>query len=198
MALFSKLEIALGAYAGLDLLAPGMSRKIATKALMAGARVIAPGTVPIASALGPIAPIAIGAGLGAAALQTDPGQALLAAAAEQGRQDRIRFERAVQDTLALAPIRRKKRMSKFNRSVKKGMSIIKMSTSYGKKGVINIPKKAFSAVVKTVSKAQKGKAKPKSGVLKKVFAYAAKLTKPKRPLTQSYVKSLKERLRLRK
>jgi len=195
---FSKLEKAMAIIIGIDLAAPGTTRKVAGKLAMAAATRIAPLTVPAASALSPFAPAAIGAGLGLAALQTDPGQQLLAAAEERGRQDRLRLERLVQDTLALAPTRRKKRMSKFNRSVKKGMSIIKMSTSYGKKGVINNPKKAFAAVVKTVSKAQKGKAKPKSGVLKKVFAYAAKLTKPKRPLTQSYVKSLKERLRLRK
>lgn len=174
MALFSKLELALGSAVGLDLLAPGMTRKIATKALMAGARIVAPATVPIASALSPVAPVALGAGLGYAALQTDPGQQLLAAAAERGRQDRLRFERAVQDSLALAPMRRKKRMSKFNASVKKGMSILKASTSYGKKGTINAPKKAFTAVTKTVSKVKQGKAAPKKGILGKVASAARK------------------------
>jgi len=178
MALFSKLEIALGAYAGLDLLAPGMSRKIATKALIAGARAIAPATIPIASALSPVAPVAIGAGLGYAALQTDPGQQLLAAAEERGRQDRLRLERLVQDTLALAPIKRKKRMSKFNQAVKKGMAAVKASTSYGKKGTISNSKKAFSAVTKTVSKVRRGKPKPKKGILKKVAGIAAKLVSP--------------------
>jgi len=197
---FSKLEKAMATIIGIDLLAPGTTRSVAGKLVMAAARTVAPVTVPAATALSPFAPAAIGAGLGYAALQTDPGQQLLAAAEERGRQDRLRLERAVQDTLALAPIRRKKRMSKFNQSVKKGMAIVKASTSYGKKGVINAPKKAFAAVVKTVAKAKAGKPKPKRGdkALKKVFAMAAKLTKPKRPLTQSYVKSLKERLRLRK
>jgi len=72
-------------------------------------------------------------------------------------------------------MRRKKRMTKFNQAVKKGMSIIKSSTSYGKKGVITSPKKAFSAVAKTVSNVSRGKARPKKGILKKVAAAAAKL-----------------------
>jgi hypothetical protein len=195
---FSRLEKAMAVIIGIDLAAPGTTRKIATRLVM-GAATRAPA---VGSAiLGvPGAPGAIGAGLGYAALQTDPGQALLAAAEERGRQDRLRLERMVQDTLALAPIKRKKRMNKFNQSVKKGMAIVKASTSYGKKGIINNPKKAFAAVTKMVSKAKKGQKKPKRGdkALKKVFTMAAKLTKPKRKVGGSYVKSLKERLRLRK
>jgi len=171
---FSKLETAMAIIIGIDLAAPGTTRKVADKLVMAAATRIAPLTVPAASAISPFAPAAIGAGLGLAALQTDPGQQLLAAAEERGRQDRLRLERVVQDTLALAPIRRKKRMSKFNASVKKGMSIIKGSTSYGKKGVINAPKKAFSAVTKTVSKVKQGKAAPKKGILGKVARAARK------------------------
>jgi len=96
----------------------------------------------------PLGMAGAGAALGYGALQTEPGQQLLAAAEERGRQDRIRFERAIQDTLALArdpgvrKARRKKRMTKFNRSVKEGMAVIKKSTSYGKKGVISAPKRA--------------------------------------------------------
>jgi hypothetical protein len=63
---------------------------------------------------------------------------------------------------------RKRAMSKFNASVKKGMAIVKASSSYGKKGVINSPKKAFTAVTKTVSKVKQGKATPKRGILAKV------------------------------
>jgi len=162
-------------------LAPGgaeLSRKVVGKVLMGVARGVAPITVPAATALSPFAAPAIGAGLGYAALQTDPGQQLLAAAEERGRQDRLRLERAVQDTLALAPMKRKKRMSKFNLSVKKGMSILKSSSSYGKKGSISNAKKAFSAVTKTVSKVNRGKLTPKTGVIKKVAAAAAKILKP--------------------
>jgi len=177
---FSKLEKAMATIIGIDLLAPGTTRSVAGKLVLAAARTVAPITAPVATAISPFAPAAIGAGLGYAALQTDPGQQLLADAAERGRQDRIRFERAIQDTLALGTTpsvvkaRRKKRMSKFNASVKRGMAIIKASTSYGAKGSINAPKKAFTAVTKTVSKVKKGKAAPKKGILGKVAASARK------------------------
>jgi len=84
-------------------------------------------------------------------------------------------------TTAIVPSRRKKAMSKFNQAVKKGMAIVRASPSYGKKGTINNPKKAFSAVTKAVSKVSKaqkaGKKKPKSGnvVIKKVISAAAKI-----------------------
>jgi len=172
---FSKLEKAMAVLLGIDLLAPATTRKVAGKLVMAAARAVAPATVPIASALGPYAPIAAGAALGGFALQTDPGQQLLAAAAEHGRQSRITVERAVQDALALAPIRRKKRMSKFNASVKQGMALIKASTSYGKKGTINNAKKAFSAVTKTVSKVWRRKKTPKKGPMSEVAKQAMKL-----------------------
>jgi len=180
---FSKLEKAMAAIIGIQL-APGgaeLTRKVVSKLVM-GAVTRAPAVATGIAAI-PGAPGAIGAGLGYAALQTDPGQQLLAMAEERGRQDRLRLERYVQDTLALAPMRRKKRMSKFNQAVKKGMAIVKASTSYGKKGVINNPKKAFSAVTKAVSKVNKaqkaGKKKPKTYkgnvVIKKVLSAAAKI-----------------------
>jgi len=63
---------------------------------------------------------------------------------------------------------RKKTMTKFNRAVKEGMKIVKASTSYGKKGIINNPKKAFSAVTKAVAKARKGGKLALKGILRKV------------------------------
>ena len=129
---------------------------------------------------------AVGYELGQYALQTEPGQQLLAAAEERGRQDRLRFDRYIQDTVALArdptvrKARRKKRMSKFNAAVKRGMSIVKSSTSYGRKGVINNPKKAFAAVTKTVSKVNRGKVTPKKGILKKIAIAAAKIIPKKK------------------
>jgi hypothetical protein len=172
---FSRLEKAMAAIIGIDILAPGFSRSAAKKAVSLVSRA-APPVARTALAIPGAAP-ALGAGLGYAALQTDPGQQLLAAAAESGRQSRIAVERAVQDALALAPIRRKKRMSKFNKSIKKGMAIVKASTSYGKKGVISSPKKAFSAVTKTVSKVKQGKKAATKGALGKVAKYAKGLFK---------------------
>jgi len=65
--------------------------------------------------------------------------------------------------------RSKKRMTDFNKAIKKGMSIVKGSTSYGKKGTINNAKKAFSAVTKAASAARKKKKAPKTGIARKIY-----------------------------
>ena len=65
--------------------------------------------------------------------------------------------------------RPKKPMTAFNKSVKKGMSIVKASTSYGKKGTINNAKKAFAAVTKVASAASKKKKAPKKGITRKIY-----------------------------
>ena len=108
---------------------------------------------------------------------------------------------------AFIPTRRKKAITKFNRAVKEGMKIIKASTSYGKKGTISNPKKAFSAVTKAVSKVSKaqkaGKKKPKTYkgnvVIKKVLTAAAKILKRRtskaaitRPVTTRYYQRKKK------
>ena len=160
---FSKLEKAMGAIIGIDLLAPGTTRAAAGRLAMIAARTIAPVTVPAAQALGPITPVAVGAGLGYAALQTDPGQELLAAAAERGRQDRLRLERYIQDTLALGAEKKKRKKSTFNQQVKAGMKAVKASTKFGKKGTISNAKRAFSAVTKIASRVRKGKKVSRKG-----------------------------------
>ena len=60
-------------------------------------------------------------------------------------------------------------MTAFNSAVKKGMSIVKGSTSYGKKGTINNAKKAFAAVTKVASAASKKKKTPKKGITRKIY-----------------------------
>ena len=155
-------------------------RAAAPAAALAGRTVagtIAGATAPILSS--PAFAPAVGVGLGAMALDTPQGQALLQAAEERGRADRVAFEQLKTDIqmAAIGPpavARRKKAMSKFNKSVKQGMDIVKKSTSYGKKGVISSPRKAFSAITKTISKVKKGKAAPKKGILGKVAAQARK------------------------
>jgi len=59
--------------------------------------------------------------------------------------------------------RPKKRKSTYNLAVSKGMQALKKSTSYGKKGVLSTPKKAFGFVARTVSKLRKGKKVPSKG-----------------------------------
>tara|TARA_R100000808_G_C2118621_1_gene130493 strand:- start:215 stop:844 length:630 start_codon:yes stop_codon:yes gene_type:complete len=64
--------------------------------------------------------------------------------------------------------KRKRKKSKFNKAVSKGMSIVKSSTSYGKKGTINNAKKAFSMVTKVASGVKKGRKRPANGIRRKV------------------------------
>ena len=61
------------------------------------------------------------------------------------------------------PVRQQKRKSTYNTAVSKAMKAIKKSTSYGKRGVLNNPKKAFGFVARTVSKLRKGKKVPSKG-----------------------------------
>ena len=62
----------------------------------------------------------------------------------------------------------KKKASKFNKAVKAGMSAVKSSTSYGKKGTINNARKAFSAVTKVASKVRQGKKVAVKGIQGKI------------------------------
>jgi len=126
------------------------------------------------AAFGPAAGLALGYG----ALQTPQVQTLLEMAEERGRMDRIRFEQGLtdfgvgaRDTLSAiadlnAPIvgvRRSPVKSAYNKAVSKGMKALKSSTSYGKKGVLSTPKKAFGFVARTVSKLRRGKKVPSKG-----------------------------------
>jgi len=102
-------------------------------------------------------PYLAGAALGYGALQTEPGQQLLGAAAESGADTRRALDMALFNIQAQAEEKVKRTKSKFNTAVSKGMSAIKASTAYGKKGVINAPKKAFAAVTKMAGKINKAK-----------------------------------------
>ena len=154
----------MGAIIGLELAAPGFTRSAARTAVTAIAR----GGARVAVAN----PYAAGVGLGLGALQTAPGQDLLAAAEERGRQDRLRLERFVQDTLATTSYKVKKRKkSAFNAAVSAGMKALKGSTSFGKKGSISNGKKAFALVTKVASGLVRGRKAPKSGARR--IAYRA-------------------------
>ena len=75
---------------------------------------------------------------------------------------------------------RKKVKSKFNQAVSKGMSIVKGSTSFGKKGTINNAKKAFSTVTKVASGVSKGRKAPKNGIRRKLHTAMAKILPKKK------------------
>jgi hypothetical protein len=89
---------------------------------------------------------------------------------------------------------RKKKKTKFNQAVSKGMSIIKESTSFGRKGVINNAKKAFSTVTKAASNVSKGKKAPKSGIKRKLHTAMAKIL-PKKKKTAPKRKKIDIRVR---
>ena len=120
-------------------------------------------------------PYLAGAALGYGALQTPMGQDFLEAAGERGRMDRIRYEQALTDLSEGVKSKVRKTKSKFNKMVSAGMKSIKSSTSYGKKGIVNAPKKAFKSVVGAASAVNRGKKLPKSGIKRKLMILMRKV-----------------------
>lgn len=176
-----ELEIMVSAFAldkGLDFLTGGKLNKYSRKAAIKIVKTTLPVALRVASSVGlstaraavPLAtnPFIAGTALGLGALQTEPGQDLLAAAAERGRMDRIRFEQALTDLEVGVGKTKTKVRSKFNKAVSKGMNVVKASTSYGKKGTISNAKKAFSVVTKTASALKKTNKVAKSGIKRKI------------------------------
>ena len=66
-------------------------------------------------------------------------------------------------------IKRRRKLSGFNRAVSAGMKAIKKSTSYGGKGKIKPAKKAFAVVVKLAAAKKKKKKAPKSGIRRRIW-----------------------------
>jgi len=184
-----ELEIIVSALAldkGLDFLTGGKLNKYSRKAavqivkkvLPAALRVAAVPAASIARSALPLAfnPYVAGTALGLGALQTEPGQQLLEAAAQSGADTRRSLDMALFNIQALGEEKVKRTKSKFNLAVSKGMKAVKNSTSYGKKGVISAPKKAFAAVVGVASKLSKAKKSgiklpkpPKIGIKKNIY-----------------------------
>jgi len=78
----------------------------------------------------------------------------------------------------------RKKTSKFNQAIKRGMSIVKGSTSYGKKGTINNAKKAFSAVTKAASRVNRGRKAPAKGIARKLHTAMSKILPKKKKQTK--------------
>jgi len=176
-----ELEIMVSAFAldkGLDFLTGGKLNKYSRKAAVKIVKTTLPIALRVAGSVGastaraavPLAtnPFLAGTAIGLGALQTEQGQDLLAAAEERGRMDRIRFEQALTDLEVGVGKTKTKVKSKFNKSIAKGMSVVKASTSYGKKGTISNAKKAFSVVTKTASAVKKTGKVAKSGIKRKI------------------------------
>ena len=176
-----ELEIMVSAFAldkGLDFLTGGKINKYSRKAAVQIVKKTLPLALRATTSVGgsvvragiPLAsnPLIAGTALGLGALQTEPGQQLLEMAEDRGRMDRIRFEQALTDLEVGVGKTKTKVKSKFNKSIAKGMSVVKASTSYGKKGSISNAKKAFSVVTKTASAVKKTGKVAKSGIKRKI------------------------------
>ena len=178
---FSNLEKAMALVIGLDIARPGTSRAAAKAAVNLIGRsglALAPRAATATTSLAAANPVAAGVGLGLGALQTPPGQDLLERAIERGRSDRVRFEQALTDlTMVTAPKIQRKKKSAFNKAVSAGMKAAKASNSYGKKGVINNAKKAFTAVTKEASRLNKGAKLAPKGVRRKIGLAIKKVLK---------------------
>ena len=129
-------------------------------------------------------PYLAGTALGYGALQTQPGQQLLEAAEQSGAQARRDLDVALFNLTAHTEQKVKKTKSKFNKAVGAGMKAVKDSASYGKKGIINAPKKAFKSVVSIASKINRAKkenlklpSRPKSSNPKKIYNAVLKVLK---------------------
>ena len=65
-----------------------------------------------------------------------------------------------------------KKKSRFNRAVSAGVKALKNSASYGKKGILNNAKAAFTTATKAASARAAGKKSPKSGPAKVAYKAA--------------------------
>ncbi len=169
MAKFTALEKLLAAHLGIEISAPGVTRK----AVEAAMKRILPAAATAPKPVGP-APV----GFWGPAAAVTGGVLTGLAAVEQAERDRMESKNvqlpvplwnplvADMPTIEL-PIERKRakrKMSSYNQAVKAGMSAVRSSTSYGKKGTINNAKRAFAAVNKVASKVKRGKKVSPKGI----------------------------------
>ena len=143
-------------------------------------------------------PVSTGLGLGASFLASQPGQDLLARADERGAMDRIRAQQAYDlwvyenitrpaetvgditrsQSFQGAVVRKaKKKVSKYNKAVKAGMSAVRASKFSGKKGTISNAKTAFGTVNKVVSAVNKGKKVSAKGIRGTIARAARRILK---------------------
>ena len=182
------LEVAIAAY-GLGRILPAGSTRAAVRAVIPqfvkAGKVIAPTVGRTAATLAAANPVSTGLGLGLAATQTPSGQALLEAAAERGRMDRVRAQQMLDEfiyTQATRPMEQiqtalesptiqtqikrsaKRKVSKYAKGVKAAMAAVKKSKFNGKPGKISNAKKTFATVNRVASAVNKGKKVSTKGV----------------------------------
>ena len=189
---FSKLEKALAAAVGLDILRPGTSRAAATKAAQAIGRV-ALTTAPAAPA---VARAGVSGLAGFAARRPRTAAALAGLGAQQlGAFDPVEeaiqmeverrvntLQRAIdiaqEPTVQQVAVQKAKRkVSKYSRAVKAGMAAVKKSKFGGKPGKITNAKKVFSTVNKVTSKINAGKKVAAKGITGTIARAARRILK---------------------
>jgi len=176
MATIDQLYQIIAAYGLGKVLPSGSTRaaaKVAVKGIVKTGKIVVPVAArATAAAAPPIGRAALGVARRNPAIAT--GTALLALQ-QAGLLDPIidPVSEAVEENVVI-PMKKsgKRTRTKFNKAVSKGMSAVKMSKFYGKKGQINNAKRAFGAVTKVASKVNAGKkvsAKGVTGTIKRAI-----------------------------
>ena len=179
----TKLEKVLATAVGLDIARPGTSRAAFTRTAQAAVAAIPRVAPPVARGAAGVGRAALGAGatfarrnpavatgLGALALQRagvfDPVEEEIQARIDDAV-DRamLPIETARRPDVQQAAVRvAKRKVSKYSRAVKAGMSAVKASKFGGKKGKISNAKTVFSTVNKVASAVNKGKKVATKGI----------------------------------
>ena len=166
----TKLEKVLATAVGLDIARPGTSRAAFTRAAQAAVAVVPRVAPPVARGAVGVGRAALGAGatfarrnpvaatgLGALALQQagafDPVEEAIQARVDAAVDRAMAPVEAIQrsDVQTIAKARVKRKVSKYSRAVKAGMSAVKASKFGGAKGKISNAKSTFSTVNKVAS-----------------------------------------------
>ena len=179
----TKLEKVLATAVGLDIVRPGTSRAAFTRAAQAAVAVVPRVAPPVARGAVGVGRAALGAGatfarrnpvaatgLGALALQQagafDPVEEAIQARVDAAVDRAMAPVEAIQrsDVQTIAKARVKRKVSKYSRAVKAGMSAVKASKFGGAKGKISNAKSTFSTVNKVASAVNKGKKVATKGI----------------------------------
>ena len=179
----TKLEKVLAPAVGLDIARPGTSRAAFTRAAQAAVAVVPRVAPPVARGAVGVGRAALGAGatfarrnpvaatgLGALALQQagafDPVEEAIQQRVDAAVDRAMAPVEAIQrsDVQTIAKARVKRKVSKYSRAVKAGMSAVKASKFGGAKGKISNAKSTFSTVNKVASAVNKGKKVATKGI----------------------------------
>ena len=179
----TKLEKVLATAVGLDIARPGTSRAAFTRAAQAAVAVVPRVAPPVARGAVGVGRAALGAGatlarrnpvaatgLGALALQQagafDPVEDAIQARIDAAVDRAMAPVEVAQTSMFQSAVKAKakRKVSKYSKAVKAGMSAVKASKFGGKKGKISNAKSTFATVNKVASAVNKGKKVAKTGI----------------------------------